>query len=147
MLGQPGVPNEVRGKVLTALKEAGLMRPPSAATKGTIGIVIPGTTEGDYIAEVVRGIVDAAATNAYSTIFYSERNSQEHELIQMLRPGGCAGIIAVVPNDYAHLLDLCHTYGLSYALVDYQGDDELEQALTVEVDNRQNIITIMRYLH
>ena len=146
MLGQPGVPEEVRRKVLAAMKDAGATNLSREATKGTIGVVIPGSTDGDYIAEVVRGISESAASQGYAIAFFSERNSKEQELIRMLEPGGCDGIIAVVPNQYQRLLELCHTYDRHYVLVDYQGD-ELHEALTVEVQNRQSIVKVVQYLY
>jgi LacI family transcriptional regulator len=147
LLGQPGVSDELRHRILAAMDEAGLTRIARGTSNGTIGVVIPGTTDGDYIAEVVRGISDTAANRGYSIVLYGERNSKEHELIQMLGPGGCDGIIAVVPNNYQRLLELCHAHHRSYVLVDYQGDDELDEALTVEVHNRQSITDVMDYLY
>lgn len=146
ILGQPGVSDESRRAILTAMEAAGLVRISRETAAGTIGVVIPGTLDGDYIAEVVRGITGTAKRRGNSVVLYLERSGREAELIRMLEPGGCIGIIAIVPNNYQHLLELCHQYQRLHVLVDYQGDDELSEALTVEVDNRHGIHDVMRHL-
>lgn len=147
ILGQPGVSDEFRRRVMAAMAEAGLVRISRETEKGTIGVVIPGTLDGDYIAGVVNGISERVKTYGYSLALYLERMAKEHELTRMLGPGGCHGIIAVVPNNYSRLLELCHQHNRPYVLVDYQGDDELADALTVEVHNGQAIVDMMEYLY
>lgn len=146
ILGQPGVSEEFRRRVFAAMEEAGLVRMTRETATGTVGVVIPGTLDGDYISGVVRGISETAKTRGYSVALYLERIAKEAELIRMLEPGGCIGIIAIVPNDYRHLLELCHQHQREYVLVDYQGDDELDEALTVEVHNHQSILDVMSYI-
>lgn len=146
ILGQPDVNEDLRQKVFTALQEAGLVHLSNETPAGTIGIAVPGTLIGDYIGGVVQGVTETAKKRGYAVMLYNERSSKEQELVRMLSVGGCKGMIAVVPNDYTRLLDLCHQHQRDYVLVDYQGDDELDEALTVEVNNRQSIINIMEYL-
>ena len=146
ILGQPGVSDEFRRRVFAAMVEAGLVRMTRETASGTIGVAIPGTIDGDYVAGVVRGVSETAKARGYSVMLYLERISNEHDLIRMLEPGGCLGMIAVVPNNYTRLLELCHQYAREYVLVDYQGEDELGEALTVEVHNRQSIIDVVDYL-
>jgi LacI family transcriptional regulator len=146
ILGQPGVTDEARTQVFSAMEAAGLVRISRETSAGTIGVVIPGTLDGDYIAEVVRGISETAKSRGRSVVLYLERSGKESELIRMLEPGGCIGIIAIVPNNYQRLLELCHRHKRLHVLVDYQGDDELTEAMTIEVDNRQGIHDVMRHL-
>src|SRR4051812_10965678 len=103
ILGQPGISEEFRRRVFTALEEAGLVRMSRETAKGTIGVVVPGTLNGDYIAGVVRGISESVKERGYSLALYLERGSNEQDLHRMLGAHGCRGIIAVVPNNYAHL--------------------------------------------
>lgn len=146
ILGQPGVSEEIRAQIFAAMEAAGLVRLSRETAAGTVGVVIPGTLDGDYIAEVVRGITETAKNRGRSVALYLERSGKEAELVRMLEPGGCIGVIAVVPNNYQHLLELCHRHNRLHVLIDYQGDDELTEALTVEVDNRQGIHDVMRHL-
>ncbi len=146
ILGQPDVDENLRHRVFVALEEAGLVHISRDAALGTLGIVYPGTLIGDYVGAVVHGVSETAKNRGYSAVLYSERSSKEQELIHMLEAGGCNGIVLVVPNNYQRLLEFCHQYHLEYVLVDYQGDDELLSALTVEVNNRQSIVNVTNHL-
>ena len=146
ILGQPGVSAEFRRKVYTALEEAGLVRVSQETTEGTIGVVITGTLSGEYNSDLVRGITETAKKRGYSLMLYSERSSREDDLIRMFGPGGCDGIIVIVPNQYQRLLELCRQYGRDHVLIDYQGDDDMTDVLTVEVHNYQAILQVMSHL-
>lgn len=146
ILGQPGVSEEFRRRVFAAMEAAGLMRMTPAATSGTIGIVFPGTLDGDYVTGVVHGASETARRHGYAATLYLESSGREDELLRILEQDSCLGIIAVVPDNYSRLLELCRQQQREYVLVDYQGDDDLSQALTVEVHNRQSMIDVMAHL-
>lgn len=145
ILGQPGVSDEFRRQVFAALEEAGIVRMSGAPTQGTIGIVIPGTVIGDYIGEVVRSASERAKERGYSLVLNVENATKDEDLVRLIS-SGCDGMIAVVPNRYQRLLELCYEYGREHVLVDYQGDDELDSAITVQVNNRESIIKMMQHL-
>ena len=146
ILGQPDVSDELRQQVYSALEEAGLVHLSRASTAGALSIIVPGTITGDYVGAVMRGASEAAKQRGWSVILYNELSAKEQELAQMLRSGSCKGVVSIVPNNYQRTLELCRQYNRDYVLVDYQGDDEMGDSLTVEVNNSQSIRNIMRYL-
>lgn len=146
ILGQPDVSDELRQRVYVALEEAGLVHLSRETTAGALGIIVPGTLIGDYIGGVMRGVSEAAKRLGWSVILYDELSAKEQELAQMLRTGSCRGVVSIVPNNYQRTLELCHQYNRDYVLVDYQGEDELGEALTVEVNNHQSIVDVMNHL-
>ncbi len=146
ILGQPNVSDDLRHKVFAALEDAGIIRVSHGTNENTIGVAIPGTVIGDYIGDVVHGIREAVERRGSSLVLYVETTSNEGDLLQMVGPDGCDGIIAIVPNDYERLLDLCQTYQRPHVLVDYQGEDDLSGAMSVEVNNWQSIIHVMSHL-
>lgn len=145
ILGQPDVSDELRQGVFSALQEAGLVHLSRDTAAGALGIIVPGTLIGDYVGAVVQGASETAKQRGFSVVLYNERSSKEHELAQMLG-GSCKGVISIVPNNYQRTLELCRSYNRDYVLVDYQGDDEPGESLTVEVNNRQSIVNVMNYL-
>lgn len=147
ILGQPDVNDELRQRVYAALEEAGLVHLSRESMTGALGIIVPGTITGDYTGAVMRGASEAAKRRGWAVILYNELSSKEQELAQMLRTGSCRGLVSIVPNNYQRTLELCRQYNRDYVLVDYQGDDELGDSLTVEVNNRQSIINMARYLY
>lgn len=146
ILGQPGIDEAFRQKVFSALEAAGIVRLSRGTQAGTIGVVIPGTLFGDYIGEVVHSITEATKARGFSLILNVENDSREEDLIRLLGPGGCDGVIAIVPNHYNRLLELCYQFKREPVLVDYQGDDDLTSAMTVEVRNHDGIFQLMHYL-
>lgn len=146
ILGQPDVSEELRRHVFAALEEAGLVHLSRETSAGALGIIVPGALIGDYVGAVVQGVSGMAKQRGFSIILYNERSSKEEQLAQMLGAGSCKGVISIVPNNYHRTLALCHQYQRDYVLVDYQGDDEVGEALTVEVNNRQSIVNIMEHL-
>ena len=145
ILGQPGVSEDLRHMVFNALQEAGLVRLSPETKQGTIGVVVPGIVD-NYVGEVVRGIADAAKDQHYSLLFNVQYTTHEDDLDQLLRPGGCDGVVSVVPNNIERLVDLCRLYGRPYVLVEHQGDDEVEDMLNIEVNNREGILAVMQHL-
>ncbi len=146
ILGQPGINEVTRRRIHSALEEARIVRVSRDAAARSIGIVVPGAVIGDYVGEVVQGASEAVRALGFSLILNIENASGEDDLVQMLDAGGCEGVIAVVPNHYDRLLELCQHYRRDYVLVDYQGDEDVGDALTVEVNNRQSLVELMNYL-
>ncbi len=146
ILGQPGVNEDLRRRIVTAMSEAGLVRMSHETAKGTIGVAIPGVVIDDYIGTVVSGISQIVRSEGYSLVLSIQRITQADDLDQLLGAANCVGIILVVPFNYSALLDLCRQYQRPYVLVDYQGDDDNRDALTVEVNNRQSIVNVMEHL-
>lgn len=146
ILGHPDVSEDLRHKVFLALEDAGIVRVSRGTTETTIGVAIPGTVIGDYIGDVVSGIRQALQRRGASLMLYVERTSDDDDLLDMIGPNGCDGIIAIVPDEYERLLSLCHEYERPHVLVDYQGEEQLAGAMTVEVNNWQSIISVMHHL-
>jgi LacI family transcriptional regulator len=146
ILGQPGVSDDSRRQVMMALVQAGLVRISRGSTGGMIGVVVPNVLMGDYIGDVVRGITETARTRGYSVALNIETTAKPADLVQMLEPGGCDGVIGIVPNNYRDFLDLCRKYGRPHVLVDHQSNDELTDAFTVEVSNYQSMVNLLHYL-
>ena len=146
ILGQPGVSDDVRRSVFTALEEAGIVRMSRESASGTIGVAIPGAVVGDYIGEVVRGVTETAKNRGYSVALNIETSASEDDLIRLLESSGCIGMIMVVPNAYEDLLALCEQYERDYVLVDHQGDEAPADTLTVEAKNRESIVNVMNLL-
>jgi LacI family transcriptional regulator len=148
ILGKPGVPDAIRQRVLGVLADAGLIEM-SAQRKPSdpvIGIVIPGPVIDDYVGEVIRGISDTAGQHGYSLAINVQNPDVADDLVGLFQEGVCDGLIAIVPFNYDELLTLCQEHNRPYVLVDYQGDDDISHALSVEVHNRQSIVNVMHYL-
>ncbi len=145
VLGQPGVSDDLRHRVFAALQDAGLVRLSEETTEGTLGIVVPGIVD-NYVGEVVRGIQDAAKARHYSLLFNVQYETQEDDLVQLLKPGGCDGVISVVPSNLNRLIELCHLYERDYVIVERQDDTDAQDALTIEVNNYDGILAIMQHL-
>jgi DNA-binding LacI/PurR family transcriptional regulator len=146
ILGQPGVSDDSRHQVMSALVRAGLVRISRGTTSGLIGIVVPNVLMGDYIGDVVRGITETAKSRGYSVALNIETTAKSADLLQMVEPGGCDGVIGIVPNSYRDFLDLCRRYERPHVLIDHQANDELTDAFSVEVNNYQSMINVLRYL-
>ncbi|MEP7293115.1 MAG: substrate-binding domain-containing protein [Chloroflexota bacterium] len=147
ILGQPGVPDDIRRSVFGALEQAGIVRlSKESATTGTINVAIPGAVVGDYIGEVVRGVTETAKERGYGVALYIENSTKEADLVRLLEAPKCVGMIMVVPNLYERLLALCEEFGQEYVLVDHQGEDAPSEILTVEVKNRESIVRVMNHL-
>ncbi|HVU12134.1 MAG TPA: substrate-binding domain-containing protein [Phototrophicaceae bacterium] len=145
VLGQPGVSDDVRHRVFAALQDAGLVRLTEETTEGTLGVVVPGIVD-NYVGEVVRGIQDAAKAQHYTLLFNVQYETQEDDLVQLLKPGGCDGVISVVPSNLERLIELCHLYEREYVLVERQDDSSAPDALNIEVNNHAGILAIMQHL-
>ena len=146
ILGQPGVSDDFRRSVFTALEEAGIVRMSREGAEGTIGVAIPGAVVGDYIGEVVRGVSETAKKKGYSVALNIETSAREEDLVRLLESDGCAGMIMVVPNNYEYLLGLCDQYDRPYVLVDHQGEEAPDEILTVEANNRESMVNVMNLL-
>ncbi|MFN8372463.1 MAG: LacI family DNA-binding transcriptional regulator [Anaerolineae bacterium] len=150
LLGQPGVDELVRRKVLDVMQATGYhpaaSHKPAVDTLGTIGIVSPGPLISDYMGGVTDGIMEVAHTHNYATNFHIQGPETSEDMIRFLGPGGVDGIIMMVPFQYNEVISTCHQYKRPYVLVDYQGDDDIAHVPTVEVENRQGIINVMNYL-
>src|SRR5690242_1297624 len=146
VLGQANVPHDIREKVLTVMKNVDSFHvtAKTATHKAGIGIVTPGRISDDYVGAVVQGILDTAKDFNYPTVLNIQNQSREDSLVDLLSTEA-EGIVVVVPGNYEKLLQLCRTYKRPYVLVDYQGDD-IHDALTIEVNNREAIITVMHHL-
>ena len=105
ILGQPGVSDDSRRQVMAALVQAGLVRISRGTSGGMIGVVVPNVLMGDYIGDVVRGITETARLRGYSVALNIETTAKSADLVQMLEPGGCDGVIGIVPNNYRDFLD------------------------------------------
>jgi LacI family transcriptional regulator len=55
-------------------------------------------------------------------------------------------VISVVPYNYERLIELCRFYQREYVLVDYQDEGDIRDVPSVEADNRQSIMGVMRHL-
>ncbi len=145
ILGQSGVSESVRNRVFAALEQAGLVRTSHEQQSGTIGVVLPGIVE-NYVGEVVRGIADTAQANDYTLVFNVQYTTQEDDLVQLLKPGSCDGVISVVPFNFERLLELCRFYKRDYVLVEHQSPEDLEDVPSIEVNNREGIQMVMHHL-
>jgi LacI family transcriptional regulator len=149
ILGQPDVPVEIRKRVLEVMRDVGVeeMTGQSAAAHTTIGVAVPRTMVDDYIGQVSLSVSETITQHGFSPISINVQNPNwENELTRLMNSGGCSGIVMIVPNNLDRLVEFCHQFNRPYVLVDYQGDDDIGAIPTVEVNNRQSIIQVMRYL-
>jgi len=150
LLGQPGVDELVRRKVLEVMQTAGYHQSaahkPATDALRTIGIVSPGPLISDYMGGVTDGIMDVARKHNYATNFHVQGPQTSDDMVRFLGPGGVDGIIMMVPFQYNTMINTCHEYNRPYVLVDYQGDDDIAHVPTVEVENRQGIVSVMNHL-
>jgi LacI family transcriptional regulator len=149
VLGQPDVPVGIRRRVVDALREAGLADVAEAGRPAamTIGIAVPQTKVDDYIGQVSLSIAETITRHGYTPVSIDAQNpTWEHELTRLMRRGGCSGMVMIVPNSLHRLLDLCRQFDRPFVLVDYQGGDDISRIPTVEVNNRQSMVEVMRHL-
>ena len=112
----------------------------------TIGVVIPGVVNEDYLGGIYRGIADTAKQHRYSLLTSIQNPKRHDDLTHFLGEGGCDGAVLVVPHDYERVIDLCSEYGRECVLVDYTGDQDMSSLPTVEVKNREGILLAMQHL-
>jgi len=146
ILGQAGVSDDMRRRIIDVMGNAGLVRMSRETAKGTIGIAIPGAIIDDYIGTVVSGASELLRQQGYSLVLSIQNTAKADDLEQLVGSANCAGMILVVPSNYDLLLDLCQRYQRPYVLVDYQDASDPGDALTVEVNNRQSIVNVMDHL-
>jgi LacI family transcriptional regulator len=147
VLGQPDVPDVTRRAVLETMKSVGFIKIPNMqSTAGTLGLVLPSRVRDDYIGDIARGASEAAKGCGYSLIINTQNHSFADDLTPLFGEDGCDGIIMVVPHNYQQLIHLSHKHNARYVLVDYQGDDDVTNVPTIEVNNYQAMLKVMNHL-
>ncbi len=112
----------------------------------TIGVVIPGVINHDYLGEVFRGVADTAKQHRYSLITSIQNPIRQDDLTHLFGRGGCDGAVMVIPHDYVHIVDVCRRSGRDCVLIDYPVAQDVADLPTVEVTNREAIREVMRHL-
>ncbi|MEP7293114.1 MAG: substrate-binding domain-containing protein, partial [Chloroflexota bacterium] len=112
----------------------------------TLGVIIPGVVNEDYLGEVYRGIADAAKQHRCSLMTSIQNPRRQDDLSHFLGRGGCDGAVLVVPYQYDQIIERCREAGRQCVLLDYAGDREAQLFPTVEVRNREGIVLVMQHL-
>src|SRR5205823_5000128 len=102
----------------------------------------------DYIGQVMQGISKASQRLGYNVVLYVQHTAHEpaETYLPLIGSGMVSGLLFVVPNDLDVLTQLCDDYQLPYVMIDYAGDQAIENVPTVTVTNRKGILDAMRYL-
>ena len=113
---------------------------------GTIGVLIPGVVNHDYLGEVYRGIADTAKQHRHSLLTSIQNPTRHDDLAHFLGPGGCDGVIMVIPDNYVHLVDLCRQYQRECVLIDYPLETGVDDLPTIECTSREGILSAMQHV-
>lgn len=150
-LGHQDVPNDIRTRVLTVMKlvETFGLTTKSSAEQRTIAVIVPGQVIDDYVGMVVQGIQETASRYNFTLTLNVQTPTRVDRLDTLFgesAEGAVAGVIAVVPYNFAQVIGLCDQHQLPYVLIDYQGTEPLDQALTVEVGNYDAMQQVVQHL-
>jgi LacI family transcriptional regulator len=112
---------------------------------GVIGVLTPTFLRGEFISNLIRGIDTTLAEHDYLTAIQLQTDDWEEALIQKLRPGGVAGIIATVPTHHHHIAELCEEFHCPLVFHDYSAADAV-RVPTVSIDSYHSMRVILEYL-
>lgn len=148
VLGQEGVAEPIRQRILQVMHELGLVADAQTRVNASqiIGVVVPGPIIDDYIGHVSKGVQEAATQFYFSTTINIQSYTRRDSLVGLIGEWHCAGVISIVPLFYEELIEMCEQYECPYILVDYQGTESLPHAPTIEANNYEATLQIMRHL-
>jgi len=112
----------------------------------TIGVMIPGVINHDYLGEVFKGVADTAKQHRCSLLTNIQNPSRQDSLTHFLGRGGCDGVVMVIPHNYERLVEVCREYQRECVLVDYPATSGVDDLPSVSVTNREGILSGMRHL-
>lgn len=139
-----------RDRVLQAMTRTGYVvnRQARALAGGrhqVIGLLVP-DLDTSYIGEILRGIEEELAANAYDLMLYTthRRKTRESVFVGTLTQGMTDGLLMILPLDPGAYLDSIRRRGFPYVIIDHggQGDD----GPLVGATNRQGAIDAVSYL-
>lgn len=146
MFQQSGVDRVTRDQVLAAMHELGFALTPDATSQKTLGVIAPGSMNGEYIGAVLSGLTGVARA-AQIGIKINVQSADIHENLPMfLGDPRIFGVLLVSPDNYKDTLDICRLHHVPIATFSYQDDVDLAGVLLLQTNNQQSIINAVDYL-
>jgi LacI family transcriptional regulator len=110
-----------------------------------IGLLVP-DLDTSYVGEILRGIDEELAANAYDLMLYTthRRKTRESIFVASLTQGMTDGLLMILPVDPGAYLDSIRRRGFPFVLIDHGGQDE--QGPSVGATNRRGAIEAVSYL-
>lgn len=112
----------------------------------TIGIITTGVIGSDYLGEVFRGVADTVKQYRHQLMVNIQNETRSDDLDRFLGENGCDGVITVVPNHYARVLESCRRYGRDYVQIDYLDDEFAVNVPTVQPNNYEVMTDVVNHL-
>jgi LacI family transcriptional regulator len=148
--GKGYVSAETRERVMQAMTRTGYIvnRQARALAGGrhqVIGLLVP-DLDTSYVGEILRGIDEELAANAYDLMLYTthRRKTRESIFVASLTQGMTDGLLMILPVDPGAYLDSIRRREFPYVLIDHGGQDE--QGPSVGATNRLGAIEAVSHL-
>lgn len=148
--GKGYVSSGTRERVMQAMTRTGytVNRQARALAGGrhqVIGLLVP-DLDTSYVGEILRGIDEELAANAYDLMLYTthRRKTRESIFVASLTQGMTDGLLMILPVDPGAYLDSIRRRAFPYVLIDHGGLDD--QGPSVGATNRVGAMEAVSYL-
>ncbi len=112
----------------------------------TLGVILSGILNHDYLGEVFRGVADTTKQHQYALLVSIQNRIRQDNLALLLEGNICDGLIVVSPYNCASILEQCRQYRRPYALIDYPVNENIDGVITVEAKNRAASREVVEHL-
>ena len=112
----------------------------------TLGVIITGILNHDYLGEIFRGIADTTKQHQAELLVSIQNRTRQDNLAPLLEGNTCDGVIIVAPYRFVPILELCRQHHRPYALIDYPVGENIDGVITVEAKNCEAVQDAMVHL-
>jgi LacI family transcriptional regulator len=152
LFSQPGVTEDERQRILTAMKSLHVNPPATRSTQTSVKRITLSAPAliGDYVGMVAQAVMETAGQLGFA-LHQLIDNSEDSRLMiesyeRLIKSGGSGGVIVLIPPGHNQMITLCRQHKHPFVMIDYNGSDDISQDAAIFVTNRKGVYDAAMHL-